>query len=60
VPPAMLHTTCRHAPGSVRHEYGAALRCRHGLGDRWGMPGKVPAGSCRSPGPGCARLHWVG
>jgi hypothetical protein len=58
VPPAMSHTTCRYAPRSVRHEYGAALRCRHDSGDR-GMLGKVPAGSCRSPGPGCARLDSV-
>jgi hypothetical protein len=30
---AMWHTVYRHAPGSVRHGGGAALRCRHGSGD---------------------------
>src|SRR6516162_9483361 len=33
VPQAMSHTACRHAPGSVRHGDGAALRCRYGSGD---------------------------
>src|SRR5580693_4690883 len=41
VPRTMSHTACRHAPGSVRHGDGAALRCRYGQAGRWGTPGKV-------------------
>src|SRR6266850_2244209 len=39
---AMSHTVCRHALGSVPRGYGAAPPCRHGSGDRWDMPRKVP------------------
>src|SRR6266850_8263170 len=61
---AMSHTVCRHAPGSVPRGYGAVPPCRHGSGDRWGTPRKVPVGSCRWPGQERARLgpgfvHWV-
>src|SRR4029077_17376793 len=58
VPRAMSHTACRHAPGSVRHGDGAALQCRHGLGDRWDMPRKVLVGFCRWRGRERARLSW--
>jgi hypothetical protein len=48
---AMSHTPCRRAPGSARHGYDAALRCRYDWGDHWSTPRKVPVGSCRQPGP---------
>src|SRR5438094_787448 len=57
--PAMSRTVCRHALGCVRHGYGAAPRCRHGWGDRWGTPRKVPVGSYRWPGRECARRGSV-
>src|SRR5439155_15368752 len=42
--------------GSAPREYGAAPRCRHGLGDRRDMPRKALAGSCRWRGRERARL----
>jgi hypothetical protein len=45
--PAMSHTACRRAPGSVRRGDGAAPQSQYGSDDRWGTPRKVPVGSCR-------------
>src|SRR5437868_2968862 len=46
---SVSHRVYRRALGSAPREYGAALRCRHGLGDRWDMPRKVLVGFFRWP-----------
>src|SRR5215468_4222361 len=51
----MLHRACHRAPEAAPRGYGAGPRCRHGWGDRWGMPRKVLAGFCRWPGREHAR-----